>query len=289
MKTQLTQRMFYFTATVALSVMLSANVSAQTMNALLTQIIPADDPYCVESPAEEDLSPCANVLANNGVGAEGGDSAMPDSVVDWVLVELRTGADADAAAGGGDAIVARKPALLLSNGRVVDAEEFLALTSPDTASCVDDTDSNTNNVADNSACPALTFDDAAFGSGSVTDGDYYIVVHHRNHIPVMSSNNVAVNGSCSTAGDCEYDFTTAASQARGSALKSKSGTVAMIGGDANANGFVQPNDISLVIQPAQGAANQYLAADTNMNAAVQPNDISLVAQPNQGSAIQFTK
>ena len=34
-------------------------------------------------------------------------------------------------------------------------------------------------------------------------GDYFIVIKHRNHLPVMSANTVSLNGSTSVL----YDFT----------------------------------------------------------------------------------
>ena len=71
-------------------------------------------------------------------------SAVPDNVVDWVLVELRANADSDT--------VAQRSFFLRKDGNLVDED-------------------GTTTVLE---------------IPNVPDGDYYIVVRHRNHAPVMS-------------------------------------------------------------------------------------------------------
>lgn len=73
---------------------------------------------------------------------------VPDDVVDWIYVELRTNADSDT--------VAQKSFFLHKNGNVV----------------------NTDGVTTD-----LEFE-------NVADGDYWVVVRHRNHLEVMSSAKV---------------------------------------------------------------------------------------------------
>ena len=83
------------------------------------------------------------------------------NLVDWILVELRTGTAASTK-------VAERSGFIKSDGTVVGPDG----TSP-----------------------------LRFG---VKDGNYYIVVHHRNHLPIMSANPVTF----SNATVASYDFTT---------------------------------------------------------------------------------
>ncbi|MBN2105533.1 choice-of-anchor D domain-containing protein [bacterium] len=76
-------------------------------------------------------------------------TAIPDSIVDWVLVELRS----DPA---GPAVETRS-ALLSEHGYLCDV----------------------------TGAPGVLFDTA--------DGDYYLVIHHRNHLPVMSTGKVSLS------------------------------------------------------------------------------------------------
>ncbi|MBK7980660.1 MAG: hypothetical protein IPK06_11840 [Ignavibacteriae bacterium] len=75
-----------------------------------------------------------------------------NDIVDWVLVELRTGASPATAT----TIIKQKAGLLKNDGTIVDADGF------------------TN----------LNFDVAA--------GDYYIVIYHRNHLPIMSPTTITI-------------------------------------------------------------------------------------------------
>ena len=85
---------------------------------------------------------------------------IPSTIVDWVLVQLRT-------ADTGPAVSSRS-AFIRNDGRI---------------------------VADNGTTGYIKMD--------IADGDYYIVIKHRNHLAVMSANPVSLNASTSTL----YDFT----------------------------------------------------------------------------------
>ena len=85
-------------------------------------------------------------------------NSIPDSIVDWVLLELRDEQDPST-------LIERKACLLSKNGVVV---------SPDLTE-------------------KIYFD--------AEPGNYYLVIDHRNHLPVMSGNAVSMPGS-----DL-YDFT----------------------------------------------------------------------------------
>ncbi len=91
-------------------------------------------------------------------------------IVDWVLLQLRTGDPTDAANGGPPmTIVAQRAALLRDDALVVDTD----------------------------GQSAVPFD--------VPAGSYYVVLAQRNHLPVMG----ATMSNCS-GGTCSYDFTATA-------------------------------------------------------------------------------
>ncbi|MCB0748164.1 MAG: hypothetical protein KDC90_11950, partial [Ignavibacteriae bacterium] len=71
-----------------------------------------------------------------------------NNIVDWVYIELRTGASA----GTANTVVAKRAALVKDTGVIID----------------------TNGSTE------IDF-------GSVSPGDYYIAVFHRNHLPIISS------------------------------------------------------------------------------------------------------
>ena len=78
---------------------------------------------------------------------------LNNKIVDWVLIELRSGSSAENAT-----IVSRTAALLNEDGNVIDTE-----------------DGSTN----------IKFP-------SVDEGEYYIAVLHRNHLSVISSQKVTL-------------------------------------------------------------------------------------------------
>jgi hypothetical protein len=151
------------------------------------------------------------------------------TIVDWVLVELRTGT----AAATKTAIQA---AFLKSNGTIVDTNG----TSP------------------------LTYH-------GIPSGQYYIVVRHRNHLPVMTAALLALNAS----GD-QYDFTTAQEKAYGTnaMFALTGGGFGLIAGDVTGNKNVKyagaANDRSALLL-AVGAAdptvplNGYVNSDVNLD------------------------
>jgi hypothetical protein len=113
-------------------------------------------------------------------------------------------------------------------------------------------------------------------------GSYYVVVRHRNHLAIMSANPVALSHTAAL-----YDFTTAQTQAYGTAPMQLVGTkYAMYSGDANQNGVVSftgsPNDrdnILLLIgfsDLTNSVSGVYNNADFNLDGTVNftgsPND-----------------
>ena len=117
----------------------------------------------------------------------------------------------------------------------------------------------------------------------VAPGNYYLVVHHRNHLAVMS----AAAQSLSDASPL-YDFTSAASQAYGDALKELAGGIyGMPGGDGNSDGDVNDSDKNLVWRAENGtdwAYDKY--SDFNLDGGIDALDLNRAWRPNSGSSSQ---
>ncbi len=131
-------------------------------------------------------------------GAERVDAIPDNQIVDWVLVELRSGLT-------GTSTAKMRAAFLKSDGKIVDLDG----NSP------------------------VTFD-------GLNDGNYYLVVHHRNHLSVMTSNLISLSNGVTYV----YDFTTAESKFYGSggAVQLESGVWGMWGGDADGSGVIDAAD-----------------------------------------------
>lgn len=127
--------------TLSMKIFLSGTYSSGKMNTNLSSLIPFDQPY--------------SSLPWNYHGTQSTTSSfiLNNKIVDWVLIELRSGSSAENAT-----IVSRTAALLNEDGNVIDAE-----------------DGSTN----------IKFP-------SVDEGEYYIAVLHRNHLSVISSQKVTL-------------------------------------------------------------------------------------------------
>jgi hypothetical protein len=135
-----------FTVSLNISIFLegSYNSGSMTNSLVLGGILPSAQPYNTAPWNYSGSEVISNDLYANGIAY---------CIVDWVLVELRTGTDANTKA-------ASRACLLKVDGTIVDL---------DGTSSVDFIGLN----------PAIT--------------EYYTVVYHRNHLPVMSSIPVQVN------------------------------------------------------------------------------------------------
>jgi lysophospholipase L1-like esterase len=125
--------------------------------------------------------------------------ASNPNIVDWVLVELRTGTEPDSAT----TIDTTRAAFILNDGRIVDLD----------------------------GSSFLNF-------SGILENNYYIAVHHRNHLAVMS------NTSYSTS-NIVHDFTTGSAKFHGGSAGAAdlgSGVWGMIAGDANGDGIVNYSD-----------------------------------------------
>lgn len=169
---------------------------------------------------------------------------MPADIVDWVLVELRTGTAANTTVG-------RRAALLKSNGSIVDLD----------------------------GSSQLKFN-------RIVPGSYYIVIRHRNHLPIMSANPVNLSFTNSTL----YDFTTSQSQAYGNEPMADLGgnVFGMIAGDASGDGSNNATDLNTYWIPQNGTLYDYQTktADFNLDATVNATDLNAYWIPENGKATQ---
>jgi hypothetical protein len=172
--------------------------------------------------------------------------AIPANVVDWVLVDLR---DATSAANATSATrIARQAGLVLTDGSIVSTDGVSPL----------------------------------FFSVSVTN-NLYTVVHHRNHLGILSANALTPSG-----GNYSYDFTTGFDKTYGETFGCKElapGIWGMIGGDANCDGEVSEPDMSVIWYPLAGTKGYHLG-DLNLDGQVDNKDKDDCWQPNLGDSCQ---
>lgn len=172
-----------------------------------------------------------NIAPWNYNGTESVGSIPNPNVVDWVLVELRDAIDAVSAHPG--TTVAMQAAFLLSDGSVVDLDGSSVL--------------NFNHSISHSL---------------------FVAVWHRNHLGIMSANDVTESGGIYT-----YDFSSSEGQVYGNDSGHKilgPGIWGMIAGDGNKNGGVTPTDISEWAE--QAGLQGYLLNDYSMNGQVNNQD-----------------
>ena len=118
-------------------------------------------------------------------------------------------------------------------------------------------------IVDLSGSHDITFSD-------VTDGDYYVVVIHRNHLAVMSSHPINL-----TNGNFVYDFTTGEDKAYGTNALADlgNGVYGMYGGDSDSNGIIDDSDVNDVGNSLFSI--NYLLPDIDLNSKVNVLDYKL--------------
>jgi hypothetical protein len=121
------------------------------------------------------------------------------------------------------------------------------------------------------------------GFNGATAGNYYIVIHHRNHLAVMSAALVSLNTGTSPVA---YDFSTGQARAYGTNPQRLVGTrYCMPGGDGNGDGGVDGFDRN-TIWLFQSGTSGYLNGDFNLDGAVNVTDVNLIWLLNNGSGTQ---
>jgi len=163
-------------------------------------------------------------------------TTMPDSIIDWVLVELRQAASPELATEQTILPGWPKALLLKSDGSIVGVD-------------------NNNPL---------------IGNAVITE-NLYIVICHRNHLDVMSNGPLVLSGNTYT-----YDFTDAITKAYGGSLGYKqiaSGVFGMVAGDSDADGEVSVLDFSTWASQF-GGSGVYSKADNDMDGEVSVLDFS---------------
>ena len=163
------------------------------------------------------------------------------TIVDWVLVELRTGTAAGTK-------VATRAGFLKSDGTIVDID----------------------------GTSLLNF-------AGVAAGNYYVVIRHRNHLPIMSATALALSISSTL-----YDFTTAQTQAytlgTDPMVALTGGGFGLIAADANNSAIVTAADVTPIIVNLNTSV--YIGADINMSAIVTASDVTpIITNLNKASNV----
>ena len=152
-----------------------------------------------------------------------------NTIVDWVLLELRESSTPNN-------IVARRAALLATNGTIYDTDLTIGVKFP------------------------------------VVSGSYYIAVRHRNHIGIISNTALAIPNTLTYDFTTALNSTMGTAQQKSLGT---SGFYGMIAGDADANGIVSYSDFNLYTNQV-GTMGFYRSADANLNRIVDINDFNLL-------------
>jgi len=113
----------------------------------------------------------------------------------------------------------------------------------------------------------------------------FVVIYHRNHLPVMSNYGLTGNSSVYT-----YDFSTGMDQVYGGANSHNeihNGVWGMISGDGNASGQVDNMDKNDVWIMQNGAVSGYYPGDFNLDGNVDDMDHLNFWKPNTGQGTQI--
>ncbi len=150
------------------------------------------------------------------------------NIVDWILIELRTGL-------GASTIVERKAGFITNNGIIVNIDGV----SP------------------------LYF--------AELKGNYYLVIYHRNHIPIMSSNSAYLDYV-----SVQYDFTNSQSKAFGTnPMKDLGGGYfGAYTGDSDGSGTINAGDRSNTWN--QRNLSGYYGTDVDLSGTVNAGDRSVI-------------
>ncbi len=260
---------------------------AQTLQIRTFDIIGAVDPYCgtggyLETAlglgAEE--SKCSSINIMEAVANDN----ITNDVSDWVLLELRAvdrGIDVGSATTG--TVVARKPALLLDSGIVVDADKYRK-----PANC-----NGNENEAFN--CPPVEFDFSNADNNQIINKDLYIVVRHLNHLDVIS--NERMSTATTTMGTrYSYNFTpleggeTNAARGGNLGLKIESGMAAMYVGDVNKDANINAADYLQIYRDIDREMDTGITSkesDIDFSGAVDADDVSSQLGENLGRTTQL--
>lgn len=188
-----------------------------------------------------------NVPPWNYYGSENVSSIPSYNIVDWVLIEIRE-STGNAYTATSDSTIARISGFILVNGKIVGLD----------------------------GSSLIPFNHQVIGN-------LYALIFHRNHLAIMSSSPLLLNGNI-----YEYDFTTGMDKALGGILGQKylgNNQWGMFGGDADGNGVI--HNLDKFIWKSQTNLTGYMSADFDMNGQVQTSDKLMIWHVNTGRSSQI--
>jgi uncharacterized protein (TIGR02145 family) len=115
---------------------------------------------------------------------------------------------------------------------------------------------------------------------NVYSGNYYVVIKNRNHVETCSAYPISFEGST-----IAYDFSDYSTKAFGNQLKLIANKYCSYGGDVNQDGIVDALDLIYADNLSAAFGSGYMPEDANGDGLVNTNDISIVAN-NAGNFIQ---
>lgn len=111
----------------------------------------------------------------------------------------------------------------------------------------------------------------------VQQGNYYIVIRHRNHIAVMSATTVSITSSTAL-----YDFSTGADKYYGNTAEYLgNGKYGLFSGDANRDGKINSNDFTIYYSDNVNAKQGYRSTDFTLDGYVTGSDFNKYAPNNK--------
>lgn len=117
-----------------------------------------------------------------------------------------------------------------------------------------------------------TFGECNLSYNSSINGNYYLVIKHRNSLETWSSSSITIK----PENDTFYDFTNSSNKAFGNNLKEvETGVFAIYSGDLNQDLLIDPSDYSIWEQYSDAFSTGYFASDLNGDGVVDPSDYSI--------------
>lgn len=116
----------------------------------------------------------------------------------------------------------------------------------------------------------------------LSDGNYYVVIRHRNHLAIMTASAIPLSSSSSEL----YDFTTSQLKAYGNnSMKDLGGNVfGMYAGDTNNSTIITASDVTSIIVNLN--FSNYNNADVNMSGIVTAADVTkIISNLNEASNV----
>ena len=190
---------------------------------------------------------------------------VTETIVDWVLVELRASAPGAGAAAALPVVNGFAVGLLLSDGRIAGIDEGAS-----------------------TASAALRLGGVRMAAEIVSGSDVYVLIHHRNHLPVMS----AVPASADCGADYCADFRNSQSYGGCRQLRRAGETYMMAAGDVNRSGVVSWGDDDFLLAINEGRTATYdervpgrgmnylVDADVNFDRQITSDDYRMILDNN---------